>query len=101
MCVFYLSILCSREQKPITFGYELLIEGLPFQRAKENWIMESKQLLAGYEDQLGFAPSKTRRETQQQRHAREDQLLEEQDVAGTQHIKKKGSRKEELFDLQH
>ena len=79
---------------------ELLIEGLPFQRAKENWIMESKQQVAGYEDQLGFAPNKNKKETQQQRHAREEDLLEEQDVASTQHIKRKGSRREEMFDLQ-
>ena len=56
--------------------------------------------VAGYEDQLGFAPSATKRETQQQRYAREDDLLEEQDVAGTQHIKRKGSRREEIFDVE-
>ena len=81
---------------------ELLIEGLPFQRAKENWIMESKQLLAGYEDQLGFTPNQSKRETREERHAREEDLLEEQDVASTQHIKaRKGSRKGEMFELQN
>ena len=85
-------------QKPITFGYELLIEGLPFQRAKENWIMESRQRVAGYEEQLGFTPNKNKLETREQRHAREEDLLEEQDVAGTQHMKRKGSRRHELFD---
>ena len=79
-----------------------MVEGLPFQRAKENWIMESKQMLAGYEDQLGFAPNKARKETAQQRHEREDELLDAPDVASTQHIKtRKGSRREELFDIGH
>ena len=93
--------MCVSQEKPITFGYELLLEGLPFQRAKENWIMESKQLLAGYEDQVGFKPSDTKRETAQERHAREEEWLDEQDVASTQHIKaRKGSRKDDMFELQ-
>ena len=79
---------------------ELLVEGMPFQRAKENWIMESRQLLAGYEDELGFAPNKNKLESREQRHAREEGLLEQQDVAGTSHIKRKGVKREEAVDLQ-
>jgi len=86
-----LEVVIFIESSPLTFGYELIIEGLPFQRAKQQWIAETKQRLTGYEQLLGYGQVKTK-ENKQQRHQVEEELLKPQQEFGTSHQKRKGSK---------
>ena len=77
-----LEVVIFIETKPITFGYELIIEGLPYPRAKDNWIMHAKQALTGYEDQLT---------TKADRHLAEEALLQHEEHHATKAIARKRS----------
>jgi hypothetical protein len=83
-----LEVVIFIEKSPLTFGYDLMIEGLAFQRAKRKWIQETQQRLTGTQFE-----SKDLKAKKKEKFARETDMIDEDETSyATTAIKRKSKQ---------